>query len=208
MKKYTKFIIIGISIIIVLILIKTLIPTKINDYKNISLIITELYKNEDYDKKGLSKKEEAAIDKYITTLTHENHIVNLNKFTDEAIKTTEPNSLNVFVEDDICYIDYNDINFTKIDPLLVSVLGDKIVCNGYEYTVYDYDFYPTYEETKEDPMHIYQYLGYEVKNNTYIYFYKSYYNKDEIAVFIETANNDIIDISVEGINIYDYNVTR
>lgn len=177
-------------------------------YEKFSNTVVGLFDSVVYDQKGFNQTEIKLIEKYITTLTHENEIIELDKYIqkNEDYYTDEKNTQGVFTDNGKCYIKYEDINFEKI-PNDNSHLADsqvaKIICNNYLVILNDSHF-TSYEEIRNNKRHNYRYLGHSKDMNVYNFVYRSYYDGMGLIVTIETDGNNIVKFDVKEDNTNNY----
>ncbi len=215
MKK--KVIIGGISFIVVMFLIisiNNILKRDVNYYTNISDVVISMYRSPDYDKSGISKEDKLYLDKYLSTLTHENHVVDLTEFIDYSKNTSKANSDYVFVEDGVCKIDYNNLDLVnetyKNDSLHETT--DKIIvlyCNGKVIYIDNFVFEPDYEITKNNPFYDYAYVGYAEEGSSFLGFYRSLYDFSTVRVKIDVDyDGNIENIDVKPVDFYDYEIIK
>lgn len=179
-------------IIVCLLIILTGCSNEIIEYKKVSDTVVNLSENNNYNKKDLKSHQIKMIDDYINnniSIDLENFIIRSDYY-----KTNEENTDGVFVKDDKCYINYNDIIFNESNDSDFS--GETIiVCNGY-YLTLSKDNLDMKKSTQN-----YRYLGY-YDSDKYSFVYRSYTDGsgliltigDEINV--KFANVDGLDLKV------------
>ncbi len=198
-----------VLILVILLLLNFVYKRDEKYYKNISEVVISLFDSSDYSTSGINKSDIIKIDEYLSTLTHENELVNLNKFIDDNTDYNKNwnNSEGVIVENNVCYIYYGDIDFKLIEDVTVENSA-VIYCDGYQIKIYEDSFMPEYSETLENPVHDYVYIGYNFTLDNYIGFYRSIYDGSEIGVFINLSDTEIDVIEVNGVNFNDYNIIK
>ncbi len=211
-------IVLGVFVVIVLSLsfIGSLYNRDVKYYKNISDIVIGMYRSPEYDNSGISKEDKKYLESYLATLTHENHIVDLSKFMEGADSTSASNSPNVFIENNKCFIKYDDLNFVyeyndeeDFEQGHNHGTSDQLIilnCMGKELLINNYDFYPEYNETLENPLYDYNFIGYTEEDNIFNSFYRSIYNGSTVILEIKLNNNDIESIEVRPVNINNYEI--
>ncbi len=171
-------------------------------YKNVSDTIVSFYRSSDYDKNEFSSKDVKAIDKYSSTLTHENQEIDITDYVNSSsTETTRSNTMGVYTINNRWYIKYNDLEFINdndIEPYAI------VNCNGKTFTLFSSLFYPEYEETKEDRTYNYIYIGSQIEKNTKKYAYRSSYDGSGLIVNLELNSNDIVNISTLFENVDDF----
>ena len=120
------------KIVLLLIIFLTGCSNNIIDNKEISDSIIEYYQTGTYDSLKLSSSQYQKVENYIAQAN--NIKINLNDFMiyDDEYKTNEQNTTGVYVENNNCYINSNDINFIEnSDQSYEFDDNARIVCNGY-----------------------------------------------------------------------------
>ena len=179
-------------------------------YKNISNIVVNLFTSEKYDSKDIDEKDKKKIDEYLNTLTHKNHEIDLTDFIikNDEYKVNEPNSKEVYIKNNKCYVNYNDLGFDYIkeenDPSYELELQKYLVCNNYYTILYESDFYMNYEENKDNPKYDYVYKQSVKFDKGYYFLYNSSYDGTGLVVKMYLGGKDIekIETSFENINNY------
>lgn len=165
-------------------------------YKDMSQTVLGLFRNLDYKESDYSKKENEAIQKVISELTHENQIINVSDFIIKSneYKVSEQNTKEIFKENDTCYIYYHDLDYIEyaqneahyeLEP------HKRLVCDGYYTILYESDFFPPYQLTQNDPLYDFIYIDYTETENGYTYIYKSSYDGSYMLVDINTKDMEI-----------------
>lgn len=204
MKNSIKILIGCIIAFIIIIIIAQLYTPKNEYYHKIADIVISLYQDDNYSKKGIKKGDINAIDKYLSTLTHENEEICLNDYIDENTeRVDEENSPFVMEEDGICYIYYEDLKLANIkeNKDLEMEPYDVLICDGYKVILYKSYFNPDYEVTKNDPKHFYIYDAMEKEADSYNFYYISSYDGTKINVKINLKNNKIVKIEVKDVEL-------
>lgn len=179
-------------------------------YKNISNIVVNLFTSEKYDSKDIDTKDKKKIDEYLNTLTHKNHEIDLTDFIikNDEYKVNEPNSKEVYIKNNKCYVKYNDLGFDYIkeenDPSYELELQKYLVCNNYYTILYESDFYMNYEENKDNLKYDYVYKQSVKFDKGYYFLYNSSYDGTGLVVKMYLDGKDIekIETSFENINNY------
>lgn len=180
-------------------------------YKKIANTVISLFRDINYDESEFSSEENRAISKIVSELTHENQIVNVSDFIVKSSEYAiiESNTKGIRKENGKCYISYKDLELDsyKSDNDNYELEPHKrVVCDGYYTVVYRSDFYPSYEETQNNPLHSYSYFkGYETDNG-YNFIYKSTYDGSYLTVDIDLENEMKISLSREEYNEKDLNI--
>ena len=171
-------------------------------YKNVSDTIVSFYRSPDYDKNEFSSKDVKAIDKYLSTLTHENQEIDITEYVNSSsTETTRSNTIGVYTINNRWYIKYSDLEFINdnaIEPYAI------VNCNGKTFTLFSSLFYPEYEETKEDRTYNYIYIGSQIEKNTKKYAYRSSYDGSGLIVILELKNKDIVNINTSYENVKNF----
>lgn len=171
-------------------------------YKNVSDTVISFYRSPEYDKKEFSSNDVKIIDKYLSTLTHNNHEIDITEYVvSSTTETTRSNTKGVYTLNNKWYIKYNDlefINYNDIEPYAI------VICNGKIFTLFSSMFYPEYEETKKDKTYNYVYIGSQTEKNTKKYAYRSSYNGSGLIVNLELNSDNIINISTSFENVNDF----
>ena len=165
-------------------------------YKEMSDTVLGLFQNIDYKERDYSRKENEAIQKVISELTHENHKINVSKFINKTseYKVYEQNSQEIFKENDECFVYYHDLDYIEyaqneahyeLEP------HKRLVCDGYYTILYESDFFPQYHLTQNDPLYHFAYIDYTETENGYSYIYKSTYDGSYMVVDINIDDMDI-----------------
>ena len=153
------------------------------DNKQVSDAIIEYYQTGTYDSLKLSNSQYQKVEDYITQA--DNIKINLNDFMiyDQEYKTNEENTTGVYIEDGVCYINSNDIDFIEnSDESYEFDDNAKIVCNGY-FTVLTKDTVLALDNTNKIKQSSYRFLGYYEENGDN-FVYRSYKNGTGLIVNI------------------------
>ena len=154
-----------------------------NDNKQISDAIIEYYQTGTYDSLKLSNSQYQKVEDHINQAN--NIKINLNDFMiyDQEYKTNEKNTTGVYVENNICYINSNDIKFIEnSDESYEFDDNARIVCNGY-FTVLTKDTVLSLDNTNKIKQSDYRFLGY-YEDNGDNFVYRSYENGSGLIVNI------------------------
>ena len=153
------------------------------DNKQVSDAIIEYYQTGTYDSLKLSNSQYQKVEDYIAQV--DNIKINLNDFMiyDQEYKTNEENTTGVYIEDGVCYINSNDIDFIEnSDESYEFDDNAKIVCNGY-FTVLTKDTVLALDNTNKIKQSSYRFLGYYEENGDN-FVYRSYKNGTGLIVNI------------------------
>ena len=153
------------------------------DNKQVSDAIIEYYQTGTYDSLKLSNSQYQKVEDYIAQV--DNIKINLNDFMiyDQEYKTNEENTTGVYIEDGVCYINSNDIDFIEnSDESYEFDDNAKIVCNGY-FTVLTKDTVLALDNTNKIKQSDYRFLGYYEENGDN-FVYRSYKNGTGLIVNI------------------------
>ena len=153
------------------------------DNKQVSDAIIEYYQTGTYDSLKLSDSQYQKVEDYIAQV--DNIKINLNDFMiyDQEYKTNEENTTGVYIEDGVCYINSNDIDFIEnSDESYEFDDNAKIVCNGY-FTVLTKDTVLALDNTNKIKQSSYRFLGYYEENGDN-FVYRSYKNGTGLIVNI------------------------
>ncbi len=154
-----------------------------SDNKQVSDAIIEYYQTGTYDSLKLSNSQYQKVEDYIAQA--DNIKINLNDFMiyDQEYKTNEENTTGVYIEDGVCYINSNDIDFIEnSDESYEFDDNAKIVCNGY-FTVLTKDTVLALDNTNKIKQSSYRFLGYYEENGDN-FVYRSYKNGTGLIVNI------------------------
>lgn len=165
-------------------------------YREMSETVLGLFQNINYKESKYSKKENEAIQKIVSELTHEGQKINVSKFIEKTneYKTYEQNSKEIFMENDECYIYYQDLDYEgyeKNEAHYEMEPHKRLVCNGYYTILYESDFFPKYHLTQKDPLYNFAYIDYNETEKGYSYIYKSTYDGSYMIVDINTDDMEI-----------------
>lgn len=172
-------------------------------YRKVSDTIVSFYKDSKYNKDDFRKDDINSIDKYLNKLTHENEEINItNYINDSTTVTSEKDTDGIYEKNNNWYIKYKDLDFinsSDIEPYAV------INCNGKTFTLFKSLFYPSYEETKNNKVYSYVYVGSKTLSNNRKYAYRSSYDGSGLIVNIDIDSNKIINIDTNFENVNDFN---
>ena len=171
------------KIVLLLIIFLTGCSNNIINNKEISDSIIEYYQTGTYDSTKLSSSQYQKVENYIAQAN--NIKINLNDFMiyDDEYKTNEQNTTGVYVENNNCYINSNDINFIENSEQSYEFYDNaRIVCNGY-FTVLTKDTVLSLDNTNKIKQSDYRFLGY-YENNGDNFVYRSYKNGSGLIVNI------------------------
>lgn len=203
-----KIIILSITIIF---LLTGCTAKNLKYYKNVSDTVISFYNTNNYDDEKYSKDDLPAIETYLSKLTHENQEVNINDYLvkSDEYYIDEVNTKGVWIKDNNCYINYNDLGFNSTSTDIESDTYEiepykKVVCNNYFTILYESYFYPDYLVTKSNLRYNYIYLdGYEIKEG-YEFIYRSTYDGTgmKVTITLEAKTITSIDTSITDIDSY------
>ena len=162
-------------------------------------IIISFNESENYNKKEIKKQDRAIVENYLTSLKQMDQKINISKFinNNDMFREDSPNSEGVYIENDICYINRNNINFEISNQYGPNESTQHLVCNGYYVDIYESDIEINYEEYKKTRKHGYRNLGYNQINNGYIFGYRSFYDGTTTTIEISMNNDTIKSIKVK-----------
>ncbi|MGN1269210.1 MAG: hypothetical protein ACI4U0_06970 [Candidatus Aphodocola sp.] len=171
-------------------------------YKNVSDTVVSFYRNSNYKKSDFSSNDADVIEKYLSTLTHENQEIDITEYVNESTaKTLENDTKGVYKKNNKWFIKYNDLKFvTDSDIDTYAVVN----CNSKTFTLFSSLFYPKYEETKNNRVYNYVYLGSQIEKNTKKYAYRSSYDGSGLIVTLELKNKDIVNINTSYENVKNF----
>ena len=171
-------------------------------YKNVSDTVVSFYRNSNYKKSDFSSNDADVIEKYLSTLTHENQEIDITEYVNESTtKTLENDTKGVYKKNNKWFIKYNDLKFvTDSDIDTYTVVN----CNSKTFTLFSSLFYPKYEETKNNRVYNYVYLGSQIEKNTKKYAYRSSYDGSGLIVTLELKNKDIVNINTSYENVKNF----
>ena len=171
-------------------------------YKNVSDTVVSFYRNSNYKKSDFSSNDADVIEKYLSTLTHENQEIDITEYVNESTtKTLENDTKGVYKKNNKWFIKYNDLKFvTDSDIDTYAVVN----CNSKTFTLFSSLFYPKYEETKNNRVYNYVYLGSQIEKNTKKYAYRSSYDGSSLIVTLELKNKDIVNINTSYENVKNF----
>lgn len=184
-----------ISLILFLLLLCGCGNVDVSEYEKVSKLALSTLKNESYEIDDLSDKQIKLLNNFKNDLL--NPVINISDFIvyDNYYKTNDKNTDGVFIENNSCYIRYNDIDF-------LGALADegepiaRVVCNGYYTTLYHDSVKPIGDSMYDSN---YRYLGYYMDDG-YNFCYRSYLDGSGLVIKI----NDKIDIEfmdVDGLKL-------
>ncbi len=176
-------------------------------YINYSNTVVSFFRTDTYDSTSIYDEDIEALKTYLTTLTHEDELINI----DEYVRTDEETSLEdssiVLIEDNKCYIRYDDLK-KVFDEYNNSLVGGEVieayfsgVCNSHPFVIYESNILPPYEETIENPRYNYILLKDKKGKNEYIFYYQSTYDGTGLQVTLKLKKKHIIDIQTDFINV-------
>lgn len=171
-------------------------------YKNVSDTVVSFYRNSNYKKSDFSSNDADVIEKYLSTLTHKNQEIDITEYVNESTtKTLENDTKGVYKKNNKWFIKYNDLKFvTDSDIDTYAVVN----CNSKTFTLFSSLFYPKYEETKNNRVYNYVYLGSQIEKNTKKYAYRSSYDGSSLIVTLELKNKDIVNINTSYENVKNF----
>lgn len=180
-------------------------------YTRIADTAVSFFRDKVYDKEEFNEPEVAALDNYLFTITHDNHIIDLTPFIDSKEHTDESNSEDVFTRGNTCYISYEDVkksfdsfnqeastdetHFLEIEPYY------RGVCNKRYFTIYESALMPDYEVTKNDPRYDYVLLKNIKTKEDFRFYYRSTYDASGLEVVLTFDGKKISKISSNFVNI-------
>ena len=171
-------------------------------YKNVSDTVVSFYRNPNYKKSEFSSNDVKVIEKYLSTLTHKNQEIDITKYVNESTTPTfEKDTNGVYTKNNKWFIKYSDLKFatnSEMEPYVV------VNCNGKTFTLFSSLFYPKYEETKNNRVYNYVYLGSQIEKNTKKYAYRSSYDGSGLIVTLELKNKDIVNINTSYENVKNF----
>ncbi len=180
-------------------------------YKNVSDTVIAFYNTDNYDDEKYAEEDIPAIETYLSELTHENQIVNINDYLvkSDEFYTDETNTEGVFIENDTCYIKYEDLGLTSTGVDTESdtyemELYKRVVCNNYYTILYESSFYPDYSATKSNLRYNYIYLDSQKTEDGYNFIYRSTYDGTGMKVSITLEDKTITSIHTNITDINSY----
>lgn len=180
-------------------------------YKNISDKVISFYNTDEYNKEKIFEEDFPAINTFLSELTHKDQIVNISDYITKSQEyyTSESNTNGVWVDDDTCYIKYNELGLFNTGEDIESdtyeiELNKRIVCNNYYTILYESYFYPNYNVTKSNPRYNYIYLDGNTLDTGYEFIYRSSYDGTGMKVNIVLKDKKIIDINTSIIDVTGY----
>lgn len=172
-----------------------------NYYGVVADTIIGFFRSTNYNKSDIRDEDIDALEAYLSTLTHENQIIDLSKYIvrQKAYYTSSANTKGVYKKDGKCYIKYDDLDFDKpveetnyeMEPF------KKVVCNHYFIVLYASDFYPEYSVTKKNPKYDYILQETNKKINGYEYIYYSTYDGTLLNLNLIIADGVIVSIEAD-----------
>ena len=186
-----------VCVILVLLLLCGCGKVDISEYEKVSKLAVSMLKNEAYDTSDLSEKQMELLNNFKVDLL--NPLINVSDFIvyEDYYKTNDKNTDGIFLEDNICYIRYNVIDF--LDALADE--GEpiaRVVCNGYYTVLYHESVKPIGDSLYEDN---YRYLGYYYDDG-YNFCYRSYLDGNGLVIKISDR------INIEFMNVDDLKLER
>ena len=175
-------------------------------YKGIADIIVGLYRSPIYDEKDLKANEKEIIDKLLEELKIPPQRINIENFINHnSTGINVSNSPGVFVENDICFVDVNYLNFNlnnfDTDSDDYTVVDDvTLICKGFVIFLQRSDVVLNYEDLTQSPKYRYQFVGYVDLEDSYKFVYQSLYDRSGLSITIFDKEN-ITNIVVEYVDI-------
>ncbi len=176
-------------------------------YMNYSDIVVSFFRNKTYDSSSVYEEDREALDKYLTSITHENELVDIEEFLMKDDPTPEANSSLVIIEGDKCYVKYSDLR-TLFDNYTNTSTGEEAieayysgVCRGYPFVIYDSDLMPSYDDLVSDPRYDYVLLKDEKKNDEYIFYYRSTYDGTGLQVTLKLKKKHVVEVKTDFVNV-------
>lgn len=200
MKKYGKYIIILLAMIALIVGLK-IINNNQDYYLNVSNEVIKLFRSSNYDTKIIKKKDREAVNKYLSTLTHSNQVIDLTEYINKNndYYTIDKNTKGVYIENGKCYIKYQDLNIANVFDEF-NYDGEpyqRVICNNYFTYIYLSYFYPDYEDTKKNPKYDYVFNKEEKMSYGYLFTYRSTYDGTLLKIKFVINNNTIESITSE-----------
>lgn len=197
MKKYLVILL----LMIILILGLKFFNKSNNYYLNVSNEAVSFFKKSSYDRKLVKPKDRKALEDYLSTLTHNNQVVDLSNYILKASSyyTEDSNTKGVYIQDGKCFIKYKDLDIPDHRDE-INYNGEpyqKVVCNNYYTYMYLSYFYPSYEDTQKNPKYDYVFSAKEEISNGYLFTYKSTYDGTLFKLKFIIDNNTIKSITAE-----------
>ncbi len=193
--------------ILILLLILTLTGCKKYDdeyYQKVANTIISFFRTSNYNSDEFYEEDREAIKEYWTKITHQGQIIDITEYLNKDEPVEEVNSSIVFVENNKCYIRYEDL---KKEFDLIEQNEDEVetsldgVCQGYEFTIFESDLYPPYEKTVNEPVYDYVLLKDYKKKNEYNFYYRSTYDGSGLRLTLKLKKKHIINIETEVVNV-------
>ena len=201
-----KILIIIISIFILVIGIAFFLNSNENYYQNIADITVGFFHSEKYDQKQIKDRDLEAIENFLSQLTHKNEIIDLSEYIikEKEYYTSSHNTSGVFKKDGKCYIEYEDLEFDKPFQETETEPYKKVVCDNYFVDLYESQFYPEYEITKNNPKYDYYFDSSLKTDEGYEFTYYSTYDGSLLKVSLilekKTITKVMVDFTYKGDN--------
>ena len=196
MKKTVILLVLCIIFIACIILNKVYVP-KSEYYRLVADTAANFFRSKDFDETKIKKKDIPALEEFLSHLTHENEVIDLDKYITKTSdnKTTEANTPGVYKESGKCYIKYKDLGFDFNDESEgYTEPTKKVVCDGYVTYLFFTDFYPSYKYIVNEPK--YDFIFKEEKQGLsgQTYIYESSYDASILEIKLIISDNTIMQI--------------
>ena len=161
--------------------------------------LVDLY-NENYDIKGIKKKDLEAFDKFLDKLKHKDETIDITDYFifEEEYKGSSNNVLKATYANKRCFIKYEDLNlwdnYDKVEE--GGVIVQVASCNGYETPLFETMFMPPYNKIVEDPKYDYIIDSYSDSLSGYTFKYKSTYDDSNLTLKLIMENKKIVEVEV------------
>jgi len=168
-----------------------------NQLDKLSDVIINLHQDYDYDISKLSKTNQELISKFKEEQREENKIINITKLDlfGPDMQTSEPDTEEVYEENGIYYIKYNDLDFERINKKDYIA---TINANGYTVNLLKSQFPILFEETR-GINYKYRFMKKETIGDKVNYYYRSYGDGSMLTIEYKMDGNKIDSIDL----IYD-----
>ncbi len=178
-------------------------------YDHVANTIISFYRTSTYDEKSIHKDDREIIKKYLSTLTHQDQIVDIGDYVDMTLPSNESNSSELTSENGTCYMPFSTLKskfdaFHQTDPTSVIGAYYTVTCNGYYAVLKEDDFYPDYADTITNPVYNYVLLKILKTDEGYNYIYSSTYNGSGLSLELKIQNGRIVTIDTTDVDPYNY----
>lgn len=191
-------------ILLVVVLLCLLTGCKSRDedyYMDYADIVVSFFRTDTYDVDKVFSEDVAALDKYLSRLTHINESIDVK---DYYTGDSSNSSNKLTYENGTCIVNYADVKAVfdkKMKENEHTEISYVASCNGKEVVIYPEDLYPDYEVTKKDPKYDYVLLKNEKVDGNYVFYYRSSYDGTGLKVTLVMDGKNVSEIVTEFVSI-------